>query len=171
MRLLPASHLLAATLLLATAGCDEGGAASSAEYRGDEKLPNGMTIKEAIEARQHNLKDLGGAFKTINDQLAQSTPNMQEIVFAAQEVRNHSQDIDTWFHEGTGPSAGVKTEALDTIWADPEGFAKAVAGFESAAANLHAAATAGDAAAIAAAAKETGAACKACHTTYRLKKD
>jgi cytochrome c556 len=162
---------LAVTLLLATAACGDGGGATTAGYRGDDKLPNGMTIKEAIEARQHNLKDLGGAFKTINDQLAQATPNMQEIGFAAQEVRNHSMDIDTWFHEGTGPSAGVKTEALDAIWEDPQGFSKVAVNFEAAATTLANAAASGDQTAIAAAAKETGAACKACHTTYRQKKD
>jgi cytochrome c556 len=162
---------LAATLLLAGAACSDGGGTPAANYRGDEKLPNGMTIKEAIEARQHNLKDLGGAFKTINDQLAQSTPNMQEIGFAAHEVRNHSMDLDTWFHEGTGPAAGVKTEALDKIWEDPQGFAKAAADFKATSATLANAATAEDKAALAASAKETGAACKACHTTYRQKKD
>jgi cytochrome c556 len=162
---------LAAILLLATAACGDGGGGVTTEYRGDEELPNGMTIKEAIEARQHNLKDLGGAFKTINDQLAQATPNMQEIGFAAQEVRNHATDIDAWFHDGTGPSAGVKTEALDKIWEDPQGFAKAASDFDAAAATLASASASGDQVAVAAAAKETGAACKACHTTYRQKKD
>lgn len=164
---------LAASVLLLTiaAGCSEGGSAPAAEYKGDEKLPNGMTMKEAIEARQHNLKDLGGAFKAINDQLATPSPNMQEITFAAQEVKNHSMDIDTWFQEGTGPSSGVETEALAKIWEDPSGFTSAAAAFEAAAAKLSDAVTAGDQAAIGAAAKETGATCKACHDAYRLKKD
>jgi cytochrome c556 len=157
-------------LALGLAACGES-SAPAADYRGDEKLPNGMTIKEAIEARQHNLKDLGGAFKTINDQLALPEPNLQEIGFAAQEVKNHAADIDTWFHEGTGPSAGVKTEALDKIWGDNPGFLAAAANFEAAATKLQETVVGGDKAAIQAAAKETGGACKACHDNFRLKKD
>src|SRR5262245_30808638 len=102
MRLALAASL---SIVLAAAGCSDGGGAPTAEYHGDEKLPKGMTIKEAIEARQHNLKDLGGAFKMVNDQMAAQTPNMQEVSFAAQEVKNHATDIDSWFHEGTGPSS------------------------------------------------------------------
>lgn len=140
-------------------------------YKGDEKLPNGMTIKESIEARQHNLKDLGGAFKAINDQLKLGQPNMQEIGFSAQEVRNHSQDIGSWFQPGTGPSSGVKTEALEKIWEDPAGYAKVVDGFKTAATALNDAALAGDRAALDAAARQTGGTCKACHDGYRIEQD
>ncbi len=156
----------------ALGGCGDGAPpAPAVEYKGDEKLPNGMSIKEAIEARQHNLKDLGGAFKTINDQLGVNEPNLQEISFAAQEVRNHSQDISSWFQAGTGPSSGVKTEALEKIWEDPAGYAQAIDNFKAAAARLNDAAAAGDREALAAAARETGGTCKGCHDTYRIKKD
>lgn len=153
------------------AACGGGGATEDVVYRGDEPLENGMTVKEMIESRQHNLKDLGGAFKTINDQLRVDQPNTQEIGFAAAEVLQHSENIGFWFPEGTGPDSGVETEALPSVWSDPEGFAAAVEQFKSAAVELNAAAQAGDLEAVAAAARPTGASCKNCHDNYRIEQD
>src|SRR5262245_56457549 len=98
--------ILAATgLILTLAAC---GGEAPAAYHGDDPLPNGMTVKQQIEARQHNLKDLGGAFKTVNDQLKTDAPQLTEIKLAAEEIRSHSQDIANWFPAGTGPESGVK---------------------------------------------------------------
>lgn len=157
-----------ACVLAACGGADP---AEDVVYRGDEMLENGMTVKEMIESRQHNLKDLGGAYKTINDQLRTNAPNTQEIGFAAAEVLQHAENIGFWFPEGTGLDAGVETETLATVWEDPEGFAAAVEQFKTAAVALNTAAQSGDLEAIGTASRPAGAACKNCHDNYRLDED
>lgn len=127
-------------------------------------------IKSAIETRQTNLKDLGAAMKTLGDNAKSGTPDVAAMQAAAGKVQVHAAAIGTWFPAGTGPSSGVKTEALDTIWTDAAGFEAAVAKFQAEAANITTAAATGDAAAIGAAIPALGGACKNCHDTYRLKK-
>ncbi|WP_084399081.1 c-type cytochrome [Henriciella aquimarina] len=159
-----------ASLCVILASC--GGAdTESAEYRGDEELPNGMTISEMIETRQDGLEDVGGSFKTISDELKKGDPNVADIQTAAANVEAHSQEIGDWFPEGTGADSGVETEALDSIWEDPEGFEAAITKFETAAGELNTAAQSGDVEAIQAAFETAGGTCKNCHDSYRADDD
>jgi cytochrome c556 len=160
---------LAALMLAASlAAC---GGEPAAEYHGDDPLPNGMTVKEQIEARQHNLKDLGGAFKTVNDQLKTPAPQLEQIRLAAQEIRSHAQEIAHWFPAGTGPEAGVKTEALAAIWADDPGFKAAAQKLSDEASKLADMVMADDIEAIRTQAQATGGSCKGCHDKFRQRKD
>jgi cytochrome c556 len=154
--------LLAACLV---ASCDA--KTAPAAYHGDDALPNGMTVKEQIEARQHNLKDLGGAFKAVNNQLKTPTPQLEEIKLATQEIAAHSQEIANWFPAGTGPDAGVKTAARADIWTDAATFKADAEAFAAIAAKLNATAQAGDFPALGEDAKATGAACKKCHDAFK----
>jgi len=157
-----------AGLTMTLAAC--GGEAPVA-YHGDDPLPNGMTVKQQIEARQHNLKDLGGAYKVVNDQLKNDAPQLAEIKLAAQEIRSHSREIGNWFPKGTGPESGVKTEALAAIWVDEASFKTKAQAFDDEAAKLNDAVAMENVDAIKAQAKATGEACKACHDSFRQKKD
>jgi cytochrome c556 len=152
------------------AGCG-GKEAPEAVYHGDDPLPNGMTVKQQIEARQHNMKDLGGAFKAVNDQLKLPEPQLEAIRLAAQEIRNHAQEVANWFPAGTGPESGVKTDATAKIWTDQPGFTAVAATFNTEAGKLADLTVADDLAAIGAQAQIAGAACKACHDAYRMKKE
>jgi cytochrome c556 len=163
--------LAGVTLAATLAACGGEAAAPTAAYHGDDPLPNGMTVKEQIEARQHNLKDLGGAFKTVNDQLKTPEPQHEQIRLAAQEIRSHSKDIANWFPANTGPESGVKTEALAAIWADDPGFKAAAQKFSDEAARLADVVMADDLEAIKTQAQATGGSCKGCHDTFRQKKD
>lgn len=153
-----------AGLTVTLAAC--GGEAATA-YHGDDPLPNGMTVKQQIEARQHNLKDLGGAYKVVNDQLKTDAPQLTEIKLAAEEIRSHSRDIGNWFPKGTGPESGVKTEALAAIWADEAGFKAKAQAFDDEAAKLNDVVAVENVEAIKAQALAVGGACKACHETFR----
>ncbi|PQA87096.1 c-type cytochrome [Hyphococcus luteus] len=152
---------------LALAACGGDTEQAATDYRGDEALPGGGTVKEAIEARQSSLKEMGKAFKTISDQLKAGAPDLDAIKTSAATVAEKSAHIGTWFPEGTSAASGVETEALDTIWEKPDEFDAAVTRFEGAAPQLVAAADSGDVEAIGAAFKETGGACKNCHDTFR----
>ncbi len=145
--------------------------AVAAPSAGEAVLPSGATPKDTIDSRRANLKDLGANFKTINDQLKASTPDTAAIAAAATKIAGYSNEIETWFPAGTGPEAGVETEALPVIWSDAAGFAAAAANFKAAAATLSTASVSGDTTAIGAAARGLGPTCKGCHDTYRLKKN
>lgn len=148
-----------------------GGSEEAVVYHGDEMLSSGMTIAQTIDSRQRNLRDLGGAFKTINDQVRTGSPIMSEIQLAAAEVQDHSRNIGFWFPEGTGKSSGVETETLDAVWTDADGFAEIVARFEAASGELVAAAESENVETIVAAFRATGRTCSDCHDGYREEED
>ncbi len=131
------------------------------------ELPNGMTVKEQIEARQGHLKKMGKAFKTINDQLKADAPDVAAIQEAAALVPKEAEGMADWFPQGTGPESGVKTEALPLIWENKPDFNDKVLAMQQAAAELATVAEGGDTAAIATAFQSTGGKCKDCHDKYR----
>ncbi len=71
--------LAALALAGATSGC--GDEQTAAAYHGDDPLPNGKTVGQQIEARQHNLKDLGGANKLMAELTAMALACNQTKVF------------------------------------------------------------------------------------------
>ncbi len=125
-------------------------------------------IKTQIEARQAQYKKIGGAFKTINDNLKSGSPDMAAIQAAAATVVEAGAGMGDWFPEGTGPESGIKTEALPAIWENRAEFDTKVAAFQAAAANLKTVADAGDPAAVGPAFGATGGTCKGCHDNFRL---
>ena len=131
-------------------------------------LGAGLTPEQIIKARQSNLKDLGGAFKTIRDQLRLSKPNIAEIKQAAQQINTLSQDQNHWFPKGSGPETGVKTAAKPEIWSDAAGFAKAMEKYSSEAPKLLTFAEGNDLDGLKTQVGAVGQTCKGCHDTYRV---
>jgi cytochrome c556 len=134
-------------------------------------LAETMTPRAQIEARQSNFKDLGGAFKTVRDQLRLSKPDLSSIEQAAQSVKEFSEQHANWFPKGTGPEAGYETAAKPEIWTDPQGFAVANKRFAEEGAKLFVLAQAKDLAGLKAHATVLGQACKGCHDKYRVPQD
>ncbi|MEH6715248.1 cytochrome c [Parasphingorhabdus flavimaris] len=150
------------------AACEQAPETAPASEAASVELPNGLTVKEQIEARQGQLKKMGKAFKTISDQLKADSPDLSQIQTAAAAVPEESATMIDWFPEGTGPQSGVETEALPVIWENKADFNLKITALQDAAALLDSAAQTGDIAAIGAAFKTTGGTCKACHDKYRL---
>ncbi len=160
---------LAGMMLLSACGQSGGDAApEAAEEAASAMLPNGMSVKDQIEARQKALENIGGAFKTISDQLKADSPDIAAIQTAAASVPTEAEGMADWFPEGTGPESGVETEALAIIWEEKEDFLTKVSAMQEAAAALATTAEGGDVAAIGEAFKNTGGTCKACHDKFRL---
>ncbi|MBU1289596.1 MAG: cytochrome c [Alphaproteobacteria bacterium] len=103
---------MAAALLVA--GC--GQQAGETETAAAETPP-------IVQERQEGYKALGSSFKLINDQLKSGAPDMAQIAPAANRMNALAQQIPNWFPAGSGPQDGVETDALETIWTNPEGFA------------------------------------------------
>ena len=130
-----------------------------------------MTPRAQIEARQSNFKDLGGAFKTVRDQLRLTRPDLAAIEQAAASVKEFSEQHANWFPRGTGPEAGFETAARPEIWSDPQGFAAANKRFAEEGAKFYALALAKDVAGLKVHATVLGQACKGCHDKYRVPQD
>jgi cytochrome c556 len=126
---------------------------------------------EVITARQAHYKDLGKAFKAINEQLKSPTPDLAVIQANAPTVTQlgQQQNRETWFPAGTQAGQGLQTEANAAIWKDPADFNVKRADFAKASADYADIAAKGDLAAIQAATAAVGKTCKGCHETYRDK--
>jgi len=122
---------------------------------------------DTIRMRQANYKQMGGAVKGINDQLAADTPAISEIRRHSATLAGHARNVLTWFPRGSGAEAGVRTRAKPEIWSDPRGFRVASANLLVAARGLDAAARRGDAAAVRTALPDLRRTCAACHDSYR----
>jgi cytochrome c556 len=121
-----------------------------------------------IEQRQANFEEIGDSFKTIRDQMEGGEPDFAVILDAAETIEVDAAKIVDFFPAGTGMDSGADTEALATIWEQPEEFAAAHERLSAAAAGLVAAAQAGEVAGMGPAIGELGNSCKNCHDTFRL---
>lgn len=126
------------------------------------------TPSATIKARQDNFKAMGRSMKLIGDELKKDAPAFATIRREAAALEKAGARVGRFFPKGTGPEAGVKTEALPVIWAKPREFSAAAAGLNRATKGLRTAAAGTDPGKIRAAMGATGAACKACHEQFRL---
>ncbi len=117
--------------------------------------------------RLENYKKIGGAFKTVNDQLKADKPDTGAIAAQAHIIHDLAPQIPSWFPAGSGPEAGIKTRAKPEIWTDKATFASAAKGLETESAKLETIARGGDLDAIKGQFKATGGACKTCHDKFR----
>jgi len=151
--------MLCAVLAIAVAGCS--GTAS-------EGPPPAPEILQAIKARQSNYKEIGGAFKSISDELKSAVPDVNSVGPAAREVLTRAQNQLQFFPAGSGPESHVKTRAKPAIWADFTAFTQAHEKFVGSAQQLSDALAAGaDRTALSQRASALGQTCKACHDRFR----
>jgi cytochrome c556 len=120
-----------------------------------------------IKARKDFFHSLGGAYKTVNDQLKSPTPDLAAVRAATAQIATLAPQLPAQFPAGTGPEAGVKTGAKAEIWTNAADFKAKAGDLATAATALNKAAAGTDVTAIANASKDLGGACKNCHTTYR----
>lgn len=124
-----------------------------------------------IEGRQAALRDIGGAFKGINDELKKSTPSLPLIRQYARQIDDLSKQQQRWFPAGTGPESEVETAAKPEIWQQPAQFKAGQVAFGEQVAKLVETAAGSDVAAIKAQAQSLGKTCKGCHDKFREKDD
>lgn len=124
-------------------------------------------IVEAIKSRKANYKEIGGAFKTLNDEIRTGAPSIDTIQPLAKDLLQRGSMQMNFFPTGSGPESGEKTRARAEIWMEPEDFRKSHQDFITAAEQLNRAIDSGDQAAIASAQKALGTSCKSCHEHYR----
>ena len=126
---------------------------------------------DTIRARIASYRELGAAFKAVNDGLRGSEIQTVLIGQYARQIRNASRAQYTLFPAGTGPQPGIKTNAKAEIWKKPAEFRAAQDAFVRAADSFQAAVNKGNPAAIKSEARKLGASCKSCHDAFRAPVD
>ena len=143
------------------------GLAGTALVCGTAIIAVAATPAQTISLRKGNFREIGGSFKSINDELKSGSPNLAVVRPAARDIATRARTTVNLFPRGTGPEAGVTTRALPAIWANANQFVQLQRNLISAADALNAAAASGNTAALPAAAKALGATCKSCHEQFR----
>lgn len=125
------------------------------------------TVGESIAARQAGFKQMGAAFKGLNDELKAGSPDKAKLVGFAKTMNTQARAVPGWFPKGSGPESGVKTKAKPGIWTESAKFATLAKNLQTETAKLPTAAASGDLDALRAQVRATGGSCKACHDPYR----
>lgn len=126
-----------------------------------------LTAPQAVETRKNRYRELGAAFKTINDQAKSGTLIKVMLRSSAKIVSGVARDQYQFFPTGSGPVASVSTKAKATIWSDPAGFKLAQANFQRQADAMALAAESGQLDQVQKQVKALGQTCAACHRNYR----
>ena len=74
------------------------------------------------QAREAHFKEIGRNFKAVREELQKSAPDLAVVRAAAHQIDALAPQLPTWFPAGSGPQAGLKTDAKAEIWAKPEDF-------------------------------------------------
>jgi len=126
---------------------------------------------ETARARIDAYRELGAAFKSVNDGLRGDEVQTVLIGQAARQIRNAAQGQYGWFPAGSGPQAGIKTKARPEIWTQAAKFKAAQDAFAKAAGDFQKAVASRDPAVMRAQARNLGATCKSCHDSFRTRED
>ena len=120
-----------------------------------------------MQTRQSQFREIGTAFKAINDELRKDTPGRFAMGSSARLIAGNLHRVGTLFPPGSGPGAGIKTKAKPNIWTDRAQFDRLNASAASEADRLVAIMKGNDLGAIRAQVPVLGAACKSCHQQFR----
>lgn len=123
---------------------------------------------DVVRARITGFRELGAAFKAVNDGLRGNEMQSVLIQQSARQIRTAARDQYRWFPQGSGPQPGVKTGAKPEIWSQAPRFRAAQDAFARQADVFFHAANSGTPAAIRAEARKLGGTCKSCHDSFRL---
>ena len=130
-------------------------------------LVNAAAPRSVVKLRHQNFEAMGRALKGTFDQFKRASPSAPVIQANANTLAAAALKVKGHFPAGTGPAAGLKTDALPAIWERPADFAAAADRLVVATKGLQAAAATGDMAKIKGAAGAVGGACKNCHDSFR----
>lgn len=125
-------------------------------------------VKDQVATRVAAYRELGAAFKNVNDGLRANTPQMTVLRISARQIRDISRQQYSLFPVGSGRGSGAKTAAKPEIWSNAAGFRAAQDVFARQANALVAATERNDVRGMRAAARTLGRSCANCHRTYRV---
>jgi cytochrome c556 len=127
------------------------------------------SIPDIITARQANFKQMGRAFKGMNDEVKLAAPSVPALQANAIILEKSAARVALGFPKGSGASSGVKTSALPAVWEKWAEYKTDANALRLAARNLRIATASGNVDTIKAAMPAVGMACKTCHQTFKAK--
>jgi cytochrome c556 len=130
-------------------------------------VPSLAANGDVIATRVAGFKQLGSAYKAVNDQLRGGSPQLDVVRRNAEQIRSIAGEQFRWFPAGSGPAPGRTTRAKQEIWSQRSGFQAAQNALAGRANDLASATRGNDISRIQAAAQELGRTCQACHRQYR----
>lgn len=125
----------------------------------------------AIQARQSQFREVGTAFKAINDELRKAAPGKFVLGSSARQIATNLRQVRTMFPAGSLAAPGQKSKALPEIWTTRAAFDKLNASAVAEADKLAMVLRSTDTGAIAKQVKVLGATCQSCHRQFRVKTD
>ena len=120
-----------------------------------------------IDARQAQMKQLGGAMKTLSV-YAKGEGELAQARASAAVMSRAGATMPNLFPAGTAVGVGDSSTRA-SLWKERDQFAARVAQFQTAAAGLNAATARGDRAEVGQRLGPVGASCKACHQAWQVK--
>jgi cytochrome c556 len=121
---------------------------------------------DTIKGRQAAMMLSGVAMGAIKGSIDAGQPPASQR-FAARSLSRWAHAVPGMFPSGTGPDAGVPTNAKPEIWSDRAGFEARAADYAAAADRLAELAAGEDAAAFGAQWTAVRQTCQACHDAYK----
>lgn len=123
-------------------------------------------MADIIHGRQGGMMLSGAAMGSIKAAIdAGQAPSTQR--FSTRALSRWAHAVPGLFPEGSGPEAGVQTNARPEIWTDRAGFEAKAADYAAAADRLAELAQGEDAAAFSAQWTAVRASCQSCHDAYK----
>jgi cytochrome c556 len=122
---------------------------------------------EVVEARQENFKQMKAANDAIKKEAEETSPDPAVFRQNAAILIEHAAKITGGFPEGSGPEAGVETDALPAIWQRSAEFHAKANKMQQVLQQFSARATGNDIHATVAGVKLVGDACRECHQQFR----
>jgi cytochrome c556 len=120
-----------------------------------------------IETRQQGFKKMGAAMKALVEQLKSATPDNAKMTAAVQAIAAGSPEIPNWFPAGSGPEAGVDTDALPHIWEDRAKFDSLASKLVPETKTLVTTVSGNDMSAVRTQMKAVADICSSCHKSFR----
>jgi cytochrome c556 len=121
---------------------------------------------DIIKGRQGGMMLSGATMGAIKVGIDGNTP-LQNQRFNTRALSTWAHAVPGMFPEGSGPEAGVRTNAKPEIWTDRAGFEAKAADYAAAADRLAELAQGEDAAAFSAQWTVVRASCQSCHDGYK----
>jgi len=141
-------------------------AAALAALAGASIAASAASPADTVATRQANFKKMGGAMKVLKEELAGGA-DKAKMLDAARTIAATARLQKALFPAGTGPGAGVKTDALPAVWTQRPVFDAAAAKLVGEADRLAAVAGSGNTPVVLAQFKVVGGACAECHRQFR----
>lgn len=150
------------------------GAASPWALQGSRDAFAAGDAAASIQARQQDMKTMGGQLRTINAFAKGEASDQAAALAAIDTVLGIAATLETKFPAGSGLDSVTepKTGAKPEIWSDPAKFKAAIGTFTEQATAMKTAISGGDQAAMQAAFASLGkTGCGTCHSSFRAKID